>query len=137
MRSKQASAAFYQRATSENGAQPLVRPNRKGIEQVNSVSCTICLISSTTTHRIRKPFESYDKELLADGYPESSKHLARLLAVRNELGVRDTALIGDEKFLIHTMNCLKNLETCERERCKLYDEIQRAVRFSYRISYFF
>lgn len=80
-------------------------------------SRTICLYSSNYL-RIRKPFESYDKELLEEGYPESSLRLQRLLAVRNEMGERDTALIDDKVLLNRTMSCLKHLENCERDKCK-------------------
>lgn len=69
-------------------------------------------------HRIRKPFESYDKELLEDGYPESSQYLQRLLAVKNETGERDTALIKDKALLNRTMTCFKHMESCQRDRCK-------------------
>ncbi|XP_037041860.1 uncharacterized protein LOC119078442 [Bradysia coprophila] len=81
-------------------------------------------------NRIRKPFESYDKELLADGYPESSKHLERLLAVRNEFGVRDTVLIDNKDLISHTMNCLRDLENCERERCSVTVAIDNLVRLA-------
>lgn len=70
--------------------------------------------------RIRKPFESYDKELLEEGYPESSEHLRRLLAVKSsrKLERRDTTLIDDKALLNHTMKCLKNLEDCVRDGSK-------------------
>ncbi len=69
-------------------------------------------------NRIRRPFESYDKELLEEGYPEASKHLQRLLSVQNESGGRDTALIDDKDLLHHAMNCFRYLENCERDKCK-------------------
>lgn len=70
--------------------------------------------------RIRKPFESYDKELLKDGYPESSEYLRRLLAVKsNKRGcVRDNTLIKNKALLNETIDCLKNLENCERDGSK-------------------
>lgn len=70
------------------------------------------------SYRIRRPFESYDRELLEEGYPESSQHLQRLLAIKNERGERDTTLIDDKALLDHTMKYLKHLETCQRDRCK-------------------
>lgn len=68
--------------------------------------------------RIRKPFDSYDKELLEEGYPEASQHLKRLLAVKKESGERDTTLINDKDLMNHTMDCFKFLEKCERDKSK-------------------
>lgn len=68
--------------------------------------------------RIRRPFESYEKELLEDGYPESSQHLQRLLAVKNEMGERETALIKDKSLLHRTMTCFRHMESCQRDKCK-------------------
>lgn len=69
--------------------------------------------------RIRRPFDSYDKELFDEGYPESSEHLHRLLSVqgdgKNETK-RDTTLIDDPTLLNHTIECLKDLEVYARDR---------------------